>query len=56
MVPLAADESLHGHIIRGLRHREPNIDLVLVEEAGLGGTPDPQILEWAASEGRVLVT
>jgi predicted nuclease of predicted toxin-antitoxin system len=56
MLPLAADESLHGHIVRGLRRREPSIDLVCVEEAGLGGSTDPEILEWAATEGRTLVT
>jgi hypothetical protein len=55
MIPLAADESLHGHIIRGLRRREPSIDLVSVEEAGLRGNTDPDVLEWAAKEGRVLV-
>ncbi|HEY7154235.1 MAG TPA: DUF5615 family PIN-like protein [Gemmataceae bacterium] len=55
MLPLAADESLHGHIVRGLRRREPSIDLIWVEEAGLGGSTDPQVLEWAATEGRVLV-
>ena len=56
MLPLATDESLHGHIVLGLRRREPNLDLVLVEEAGLRGSTDPVVLEWAAREGRVLVT
>ncbi len=56
MLPVAADESLHGHIVRGLRRREPSINLVLVEEAGLGGRTDPEVLEWAATEGRVLLT
>jgi hypothetical protein len=56
MLPRAADEDLDGRIIRGLRLREPAIDLVLVSEAGLGGSIDPQVLEWAAAEGRILVT
>jgi hypothetical protein len=56
MLPLAADESLHGHIVRGLRRREPSIDLVSIEEAGLGGSTDPEVLEWAATEGRILVS
>jgi hypothetical protein len=55
MLPLAADESLHGHIIQGLRRRLPGIDLVTVDETGLRSSPDPDILEWAASEGRILV-
>jgi len=56
MLPLAADEDLHGYIVRGLRRREPKIDLVLVEEAGLRGSTDPVVLEWAATEGRILIT
>jgi predicted nuclease of predicted toxin-antitoxin system len=56
MLPLAADESLHGHIVRGLRRREPSIDLVWVVETALGGKTDPEVLEWAAAEGRILVT
>ncbi len=56
MLPLAADESLHGHIVRGLRRKEPGIDRVLVEEAGLRGSTDPDVLIWAATEGRILVT
>jgi hypothetical protein len=39
-----------------LRHRLPELDLVTVAEAGLATTPDPGVLEWAAREGRVLVT
>ncbi len=56
MLPLAGDESRHGDIVRGLRRREPDIDLVLVEEAGLRGSVDPDVLGWAAAESRVLIT
>ncbi len=49
MLPRAADESLHGHIVRGLRRREPGIDLVSVKEAGLRGKTAPEVLEWAAN-------
>ena len=56
MLPLAADEDVHGNIIRGLRRRLPDIDLVLLLEAGMGGSPDPVALEWAAREGRVFIT
>lgn len=55
MLLLAADESLHGHIVQGLRRRLPGIDLVTVDEAGRRGSADPDILEWVASEGRILV-
>jgi Domain of unknown function (DUF5615) len=56
MVPLAADEDFDNDIVRGLRRRDPGINLVTVQEAGLDGSPDPDVLEWAAAEGRVLVS
>jgi hypothetical protein len=56
MLPLAVDESVHGAIVRGLRRRVSGIDLITVEEAGLGGHSDEMVLAWAAREGRVLVT
>ena len=56
MLPLAADEDVSGSIIRGLRRRLPDVDLVLVLEAGLGGSHDTIALEWAATEGRVFIT
>jgi Domain of unknown function (DUF5615) len=56
MLPLAADEDVHGDIVRGLRRRVPNVNLLTAQEAGLQGRPDPVVLEWAAAEGRVLVT
>jgi hypothetical protein len=56
MLPLAADEDVDGKIIRGLRRRMPDIDLVTVVEAGLMSSPDPVALEWAAKEGRVYIT
>jgi predicted nuclease of predicted toxin-antitoxin system len=42
--------------VRGLRRRLPVLDLVRVQDAGLSGALDPDVLEWAASEQRVLLT
>jgi hypothetical protein len=56
MLRLVSDEDVHDDIIRGLRRREPALDIVRVQDVGLDHTPDPVILEWAAGEGRVLVT
>ena len=56
MLPLVADENVNGAIIRGLRRRQPGIDLIFVQEVGLDHTPDPDILEWAAAEGRIVIT
>lgn len=36
--------------------RDRGIDTLHVLEADLGGTPDPELIRWCQSEGRVLVT
>src|SRR5262245_41496201 len=56
MLRLVSDEDVHDDIIRGLRRREPTLDIVRVVDVGLDHTADPIILEWAASHERVLVT
>jgi hypothetical protein len=47
---------VHGEIIRGLRRRLPEIDLVRVQDALPDGTPDRDVLVWCAVENRVLIT
>jgi hypothetical protein len=56
MLRLAADENVDAKIVRGLRRRNPWLDIVRVQEAGLEGADDPTVLDWAAREGRILVT
>jgi len=56
MLRLAADENFDGAIVRGLLRRNPELDIVRVQDAGLSGADDPAILEWSASEGRILLT
>ena len=56
MLRLASDADVHGEIIRGLRRRLPEIDLVRAQDALPEGTPDPAVLAWAAAENRVLIT
>lgn len=56
MLRFAADENFNNDIVRGLRRRKPNLDIVRVQEAGLSGAVDTDVLEWAAREGRVLLT
>ncbi|MBX9583348.1 MAG: DUF5615 family PIN-like protein, partial [Gemmataceae bacterium] len=46
----------HGEVVRGLRRRRPGIDLVRSRDVLPEGTPDPEVLAWAAAEGRVLIT
>lgn len=51
-----ADENLDNTIIRGLFRRNSTLDIVRVQDVGLSGKDDPTVLEWAAQEGRVLLT
>jgi len=52
----AVDENFNMHIVSGVLRRLPDADIVRVQDAGLTGADDPVVLEWAASEGRVLLT
>jgi hypothetical protein len=56
MIRLAADENFNNDIVRGLRRRDPEVDIVRDQDAGLLSADDPAILEWAAQSGRVLLT
>ena len=56
MLRLAADENFNNDIVRGLIRRKPDVDLVRVQDVDLSGADDPAILEWAARQGRVVVT
>jgi len=56
MLRLAADENFNNNIVRGLLRRRPDLDIARVQDAGLSGAPDAAVLEWAAREGRVLLT
>jgi hypothetical protein len=56
MLRLAADENFNNAIIRGLLRRKPDLDIIRVQDVGLSGAEDPVVLEWAAKEGRVLLT
>jgi hypothetical protein len=50
------DENFDNTIIRGLLRRKPNLDVVRVQDVELSGADDPTVLEWAAQEGRILLT
>ena len=56
MIKLLADENLDNTIIRGLLRRNSDIDIVRVQDVELSGEDDPVVLEWAADEGRILLT
>ena len=56
MLRLLSDENFRGEVLRGLRRRLPDLDVVRIQDVGLEGADDPTVLAWAAKEGRVLMT
>jgi len=52
----AADENFNNDIVRGLQRRKPDVDIVRIQDVSLSGADDPTVLDWAADEGRVLLT
>lgn len=53
---LVADENFNNDVVRGLFRRHPSLDLVRVQDVGLSGAEDPEVLAWAAREQRILLT
>lgn len=56
MIRLLADENFSSYILDALRARRSDLDVVRVQEVNLAHTPDPEILEWAAKENRIVLT
>ncbi len=56
MFPLAADENFNNTILRGLLRRLPDLDIVRVQDSPESMQEDTQVLQWAADQGRILLT
>ena len=56
MIRLLADQNFNGHIVDGTVLRDPDLDLIHVRDVGLAAALDPMVLEWAATEDRVLLS
>jgi hypothetical protein len=56
MLRLLADENFNGDIVRGLLLRQPDLDIVRIQDVGLAGAEDPDILAWAAENNRIVLT
>jgi predicted nuclease of predicted toxin-antitoxin system len=56
MIRFLFDENFNGKIVRGLRARQPDADMIRAQDTELYGADDPAVLEWAAREGRLLIT
>ncbi|HKZ79077.1 MAG TPA: DUF5615 family PIN-like protein [Pyrinomonadaceae bacterium] len=55
MLRLLADENFNGDIVRALLLRQPDLDIVRVQDVGLAGVGDPEILAWAAANDRIIL-
>ncbi len=56
MLRFLADENFNNQIVRGILRRNPDVDIVRVQDMGLIEADDPTVLEWAAQQGRVVLT
>lgn len=56
MLRLLTDQDLDHDILRGLIRRIPQLNVVTAFEIGMSEATDPQLLTWAAQEGRIIVT
>jgi hypothetical protein len=56
MLRLLADENFNGRILRALKRRIPDLDVVRAQDTRLSGADDAALLEFAAGEKRVLLT
>ena len=45
MLRLVADENFNQSIVRGLLRVAPELDIVTVQDVGLSGSSDPDVLE-----------
>jgi hypothetical protein len=56
MLRLLADENFNGEIVRGLLLRQADLEIVRVQDVGLSGADDPDILAWAVEHNRIVLT
>lgn len=56
MLRYFTDENFNNDITRGLRLRQPLLDIVRIQETDIAGAADPTVLAWAARERRILLT
>lgn len=56
MLRLLADENFSGDTLRGLLRRQPDLDIVRVQDVDLSGADDRDVLAWAAENDRIIRT
>jgi hypothetical protein len=56
VLKLAADENFNNAILRGVLRRLPEVDVVRLQDVGLSGVDDREVLAWAAVEQRIVLS
>lgn len=56
MIRFLADENFNNDILRALRRRVPEAELLRVQDSELLGKPDPLVLEWAQQQGYAVLS
>jgi hypothetical protein len=56
MIRFLADEDFNNDVLRGLQRRVAHVDVVRVQDVGLRGASDAEVLAFAAVQDRVLLT
>jgi predicted nuclease of predicted toxin-antitoxin system len=56
MFRFLCDVNFNNDILRGLLLRRPDLDVVRAQDVGLEETEDPELLAWAAANGRIVLT
>ena len=51
-----ADENFNGKILAGLLEALPELDIIRAQDTEVYQSPDLELLEWAAQQGRILLT
>ncbi len=56
MINFVADEGFDGPIIAGVRRRHRQVQIQTIQELGMSGATDPEILEWATERNLVVLS
>ena len=56
MIKVLFDEDIDGGIVNGIRRRRPDFDAIRAVDSGLAGRTDFEVLEFASTTGRVVIS
>jgi hypothetical protein len=56
MLSFLADENFNNDVIRGVHRRDHRVVIARVQDVGLSGAADPDVLHWAAENAVLVLT